>query len=100
MTHQVEWTAEERQRASAVLEDYARSVNNGAVSCEDTVPADTCRYWRERIREWGELPERVDGRGFAEATIRKHASGECTHEDTGKPVEYVGGEWVAVDADA
>lgn len=94
MTRQTEWTQEERERAAAVLNSDARTVKNTNVAREDTVTPETCEYWRTRIRDFGELPERVDGKGFAEATIRKHACGRCNHESVGAPVKYDGVRWV------
>lgn len=99
MTRETEWSEEERQRAATVLEADARTVKNTNVAREDTVTADTCEYWRTRIREFGELPERVDGKGFAEVTIRKHACGRCNHDGVGEPVEYDGVRWVTREDD-
>lgn len=97
MTRKIEWTEEERERAATVLNSDARTVKNTRATREATVTPETCEYWRTQIRDFDELPERVDGRGFAEATIRKHATGGCNHSDVGPPVEYVGGEWVVVE---
>lgn len=97
MTNTFEWTPQEQERLRRLQdgEADARTLHNGRRSTHNYVTSDICEWWRTRIREYGEIPERVDGRGFAEATIRKHASGECTHEDVGKPVVYDGDSWVS-----
>lgn len=96
MTNTVEWTPQERQRLKRLQdgEADARTLHNGRQNKRNYVTSEDCEWWRTRIREYDVIPERVDGRGFAEATIRKHASGECTHEDIGPPVVYDDGEWV------
>lgn len=90
------WTQEERDRLKTLQtnDQDARSLHNGRANDGDPVPERVCRKWREQVREHDALPERMDGQGWAEATIRKHVTGDCSHSGTGGAVEYNGEEWV------
>jgi hypothetical protein len=91
-----EWTAEERQRAKAVLQGDARKLNSGGKCNDRTVTPSLCEQWRNHIQNGG-LPTSVDSQGFERHTVRTHVTGGCKHDDTGKPVAFEDGEWVAVE---
>lgn len=97
MTRQTEWSEEERERATAVLQNDARALRNRDTKIKDRIVAPaTCREWRDELAGTMRNAESIDTE-YGVATVAKHASGRCHHDtpDVGIPLERPpeGGRW-------
>jgi len=93
MTNHVTWSRDERERAQKLVDLDARQLNCGMNPGTRTVPLDVCAGWRRELQDEDSRPGGIDGHGFADSTIRKHASGLCDH-DVGVPaLEYDSEVW-------
>jgi len=88
----LELSEQERERAQAILDGDARALNSGDETTPTSVTESLCRQWREHVRNDGR-PQSVDAHGFTRSAIRKHISGNCSHDGTGTPVRHKHGVW-------
>lgn len=91
-----EWTDEERQRAQAVLENDARTLQNTNPKNQN-VTAGKCRMWRNWVADGKYRPHEIPA-DRVPSTVESHVKGECNHtlKRTGIPCRFNGARWVRI----
>ena len=120
LCHDMRVAAQEVESMTEIFDDFAPSIHTirrhvrGDCSCQPVadpvrmrqgsgpIPAATCDEMRRRVAagDIGSTTPLVEDYDFCKTSVNFHLNGNCTHETTEPPCEYVDGRWrVAADSE-